>query len=150
MSNLVSGSCFIQEIISLRFGFVFIGLAVAAHTAHSEEGSFAPNPDRLTIQLVSSDTDWQLPYRHNTNVALAPAENSTAIGLRFSNTSRLLLVPVQEKEAVWSIKVGRQITSDSNCPPLSSFLCFESKEELLEITPRRDPVWLVWRKVLPF
>jgi len=34
------------------FGFVFIGLAVVAHTAQTEEGSFAPHLDILTIQLV--------------------------------------------------------------------------------------------------
>jgi hypothetical protein len=41
MSSLVSGSCFIQEAMHLCFGVVFVGLALGAPTAQSEEGSFA-------------------------------------------------------------------------------------------------------------
>jgi hypothetical protein len=150
MSSLIPGSCFIQEAMHMCFGFVFIGLAVAAHTAQSEEGSFAPNRDRLTIKLVSSDTDWLLPYRLNSNVALTRSENSSPAGSGFSNTPRLFLVAEPKKEAVWSINVRRQITSDSNCSPLSSLLCFESKEERLETKPRLDSVWVVWRKSFHF
>jgi hypothetical protein len=29
-------------------------------------------------------------------------------------------------------------------------LCFESKQERLEIKPRRDSVWVVLRKAFPF
>jgi hypothetical protein len=41
MSSLIPGSCFIQQAMHLCFGFVFVGLAVAVHTAQSEEGFFA-------------------------------------------------------------------------------------------------------------
>ena len=133
------------------FGFVFVGLAVAAHTAQSEEGSFAPNPDILTIQLVRSDADWLLPYRLNTNVALTRSEDSAPAGSGFSNTPRLFLVAEPKKEAVWSTNARGQITSDSGRASLSPLLlCFESKQERLEIKPRRDSVWVVLRKAFPF
>src|SRR5450756_114361 len=106
MSSLIPGSCFIQEAMHLCFGFVFVGLALAAHTAHSEEGSFAPNPDILTIQLVRSDADWLLPYRLNTNVALTRSGDSAPAGSGFSNTPRLFLVAEPKKEAVWSTTVS--------------------------------------------
>jgi hypothetical protein len=151
MSSLIPGSCFIQEAMHLCFGFVFVGLALAAHTAHSEEGSFAPNPDILTIQLVRSDADWLLPYRLNTNVALTRSGDSAPAGSGFSNTPRLFLVAEPKKEAVWSTNARRQITSDSGCSSLSPLLlCFESKQERLEIKPRRDSVWVVLRKAFPF
>src|SRR5450759_5087943 len=133
----------------LCLGFVFVGLAVAAHTAQSEEGSFAPNPDILTIQLVRSDADWLLPYpyRLNTNVALTRFEDSAPAGSGFSNTPRLFLVAEPKKEAVWSTNARRQITPDSGCSSLSPLLlCFESKQETL--APNRPlpeepaPQWL--------
>jgi hypothetical protein len=150
MSSLIPGSCFIQELISVRFGFVFIGLAVAAHPAQSKEGSFAPNPDILTIQLVSSETEWRLPYRLNTNVALNSSTDSALTGLGISNTPRLFLVAEPNKEIFWSTIAPKKITSDSDCSSSSPLLCFESKEERLEIKPRRDSVWVVWRKMFPF
>jgi D-alanyl-D-alanine endopeptidase (penicillin-binding protein 7) len=136
MSSLIPGSCFIQEAMHLCFGFVFVGLAVAAHTAQSEEGSFAPNPDILTVQLVRSDADWLLPYRLNTNVALTRSEDSAPAGSGFSNTPRLFLVAEPKKEAVWSTNARGQITSDSGRASLSPLLHNESKEEPLEINPQ--------------
>jgi hypothetical protein len=49
MSSLIPGSCFIQEAIHLCFGFVFVGLAVAAPIAQSEEGPFAVLSHKLKI-----------------------------------------------------------------------------------------------------
>ena len=147
MSSLIPGSCFTQEAMHLCFGFVFVGLAVAAHTAHSEEGSFAPNLDILTIQLVRSDADWLLPYRLNTNVALTRSEDSAPAGSGFSNTLRLFLVAEPKKEAVWSTNARRQITPDSGCSSLSPLLlCFQSKQETLApnrpLTEEPAPQWL--------
>ena len=150
MSSLIPNSCFTQEVMHVCLGVVFVGLAIAAHTAQSEEGSFAHNPDILTTKLVSSDTDWQPSYRLNTNVALNRSEDSAPTGLGFSGTPRLFLVTEPKKEADWSINVQKQIPSGSNCSPLSPILCFDSKEERPEIKPRRDSFWVVWRKALPF
>jgi serine-type D-Ala-D-Ala endopeptidase (penicillin-binding protein 7) len=135
MSNFVSSSYYIQEAIQLFFGFVFVGLAVAAHAAQSEEGSFAPTPDILTTQLVRSDADWLLPYpyRLNTNVALTRSEDSAPAGSGFSNTPRLFLVAEPKKEAVWSTNERGQVTSDSGRASLSPLLRDESKGEPLEI-----------------
>jgi hypothetical protein len=150
MSSLIPGSCFIQEAMHLCFGFVFVGLAVAAHTAQSEEGSFAPNPDILTIQLVRSDADWLLAYRLNTNVALTRSEDSAPAGSGFSNTPRLFLVAEPKKEAVWSTNARRQITPDSGLASLSPLPHDESKGEPPEVNPQRHSVWMIWRKVFHF
>jgi membrane-bound lytic murein transglycosylase D len=133
----------------LCLGFVFVGLAVAAHTAQSEEGSFAPNLEILTTQLVRSDADWLLPYpyRLNTNVALTRSEDSAPAGSGFSNTPRLFLVAEPKEEAVWSTNARGQITSDSVCSSLAPLLlCFKSKEETLALnsplTEEPAPEWL--------
>lgn len=152
MSSLIPVSCFNQTtMLHICLGFVFVGLAVAAHAAQSEEGSFAPNLDILTTQLVRSDADWLLPYRLNTNVALTRSEDSAPAGSGFSNTPRSFLVTKPKEEAIWLTNARRQITSDSDCSSLSPLqLCFESKEERLEIKPRPDSVWVVWRKAFPY
>src|ERR1039458_8938441 len=128
MSGLIPDSCFIQGAMHLCFGFVFVGLAVAAHTAQSEEGSFAPNPDILTVQLVRSDADWLLPYpyRLHTHVALTRSEDPPPAGSGFSNTPRLFLVAEPKKEAVWSTNARGQITSDSGRASLSPLPPHES------------------------
>src|SRR5450759_2697686 len=150
MSSLIPGSCFIQKAIYLCFGFVFVG-GVAAHTAQSKEGSFAPTPDILTTQLVRSDADGLLPNRINTNVALTRSKDSSLSGPRFSNTPQMLIVAEPKNEAVWLTNARRQITSERDCSSLHPLrLCFESKEERLEIKPRHDSVWILWRKALPF
>jgi D-alanyl-D-alanine endopeptidase (penicillin-binding protein 7) len=140
MSNFVPGSYFIQEAMHLCCGFVFVGLAVAANTAQSEEGSFAHTPEMeiLTAHLVRSDADWLLPYscRLNTNVALTRSEDSAPAGAGFSNTSGLFLVAEPKIEAVWSTDALRQITSDSGRASLSPLLRDESKGEPLEINPQ--------------
>jgi D-alanyl-D-alanine endopeptidase (penicillin-binding protein 7) len=135
MSNFVPGSYFIHKAMHLCFGFVFVGLAVAAHTAQSEEGSFAPAPDILTTQLVRSDADWLLPYscRLNTNVALTRSEDSAPAGSGFSITPRLFLVAGPIIEAVWSTNERGQITPDSGRASLSPLLRDEPKGEPLEI-----------------
>ena len=150
MSSLIPDSCFIQEAMHLCLGFVFVGLAFAAHTAQSEEGSFAPSPDILTIQLVRSDADWLLPYRLNMNVALTRSEDSAPAGSGFSNTPRLFLVAEPKKEAVWSTSARRQITSDSGRASLSPLPHDESKGEPPEVNPQRRSVWMIWRKVFHF
>ena len=151
MSSLISTSNLIQEAMQVGLWFVFVSLAVAAHTAQSEEGSFALKKDILSIKPVSSDTHWQPSYRLNTNVALTRSEDSAPAGSGFSNTPRLFLVAEPKKEAVWSTNARRQITPDSGCSSLSPILlCFESKQERLEIKPRRDSVWVVLRKAFPF
>lgn len=149
MFSPISSSCFIQVVmLRICFWFVFAGFTVAAHTARSEEGSFAPDLDVLTIQLVRSDADWLLPYRLNTNVALIRSEEISSVGSEFSNTPRLHLVA--EQKNLWSTSARWQIISNSDHTSLSPLLRFESKEERLEIKPQRNSIYVVWRKALPF
>lgn len=71
-------------------GLLFIGLAVAAHTAHSEEGSFAPGLDILTIQLARADADRLPAYQLDANVAFtrSPVAAPDWLGLTSPPQSR--------------------------------------------------------------
>jgi hypothetical protein len=150
MSSLIHGSYFIQEAMHVCLGFVFVGLAVAANTAQSEESSFTSKPDISKIQLPSSEADWLPSYRLATNIVFSRLENPVPTQLGFNSTPRLFLVPETKKEDDWSINIQKQIPYSSNCSPLSSLLCFDSKEERPDIKPLRDSLWIVWRKVFPF
>jgi len=120
----------------LFFGFVFLGLSLAAHTAQSEEGAFARTPDISTTQLVRYDADWLLPYQLNTNVALPRSENSAPTGSVFSNAPRLFLVADPKNEAVRSSNACGKITSDIDRILLSLLLRDESKGEAQQINPQ--------------
>jgi len=150
MSGLIFGSNIIHEAMHVGLWFLFIGLAVTAHTAQSEEGSFSFKKDISTFSLVNPDTQWQPSYRINTNVALNRSKDASPIGAGASSTPRLLLVAEPKKEDDWSINIQKQIPSSNNCSPLSSLLCFDSKEERPDIKPLRDSFWVVWRKALHF
>jgi hypothetical protein len=150
MSSLISSSNLIQEAMQIDLWFVFVGLAVAAHTAQSEEGSFAIKEETLLIKPVSSDTHWLPSYQLNTNVALNRSKDAVPTGAGFSSTPRLLLVAEPKKEDGWSINIQKQIPSNSDCSPLLSHPCFDSKEERPDIKPQRESFWFVLRKAFHF
>ena len=150
MFSLISGSGFIQAVmLRMCFGLVFIGLAVAAHTAQSEESPFAPELDILTIQPVRVNGDRLLPYRFNANITLTRSEDAAPAGSGFGNTPRLHIVAEPKKEATWSTSSRWQVTPDSDRISLSPVLRFESKGERFEIKPRRHSIWVGWRKAFP-
>lgn len=145
MSGLISG--FIQTtLLRMCFGLVFVGLAVAAHTAWSEESSFAPDLDILTIQPVRANGDL-LPYRFNASITLARLAD--VAGSELGNTPRLHIVAAPQKEIIWSTNSRWQVTPDSDRVSLSPVLRFESKGERVEIKPRRNSIWVGWRKAFP-
>jgi hypothetical protein len=150
MSSLIHGSYFIQMAMHVCLGFVFVGLAVTANSAKSEESSFASKPDISKILRVGSETDWPPSYRLDTNVALSRLENPVPPSIGFNNTPRIFLVTEPKKEAEWSINIQKQIPYGSNCSPMSTLLCFDSIEERPDTKPLRDSLWFVWRKVFPF
>lgn len=150
MSSLIFSSNLMHETMQIGLWFVFVSLAVAAHTAQSKEGSFALKEQILLIKPVSSDTHWLPSYQLNTNVALNRSKDATPTGVGFSSTPRLLLVAEPKKEDGWSINVQKQIPSNSDCSPLSSHPCFDSKEERPDIKPHRDSFWFVLRKAFHF
>jgi serine-type D-Ala-D-Ala endopeptidase (penicillin-binding protein 7) len=135
MSKVVPCSYFIQEAKLLCFGFVFVGLAMAAQTAHSEEGSFAPTPNTLTTGHVLSGADLLLPDRLNMNVAYTCTEESTSNWTGFGGTSRLFLVAEPSEEVNWLTNANRLITFESVLATLSPLLRDESKVEPLVIAP---------------
>ena len=137
MPNLISGFCFIRTTtICMCYGLVFVGLAVAAHTAQSEENFFAPDLDILSVQLAHSDASWRLPYRINTNVVLARPADTSPTGSGFSNTPRFQLIAEPKKEAIWPINANRQQTYDSGRILLPRLLSVEFKGERANITFR--------------
>lgn len=149
MSNFIFDLCFIRAaILRMCFGLVFVGLAVATHTAQSEEISFAPDLNILTIQPVRSVADWLLPQRLNVSVVLTRSDD-TAVGSEFSNMPRLHRVNDLKKETSWSTNARWQVTPDSDRVSLSPVLRFESKGERLEIKPQRHSVQITWRKAFP-
>ena len=148
MFSLTSTSNLKQEAMKVCLWFVFVSLAVAAHTAQSEEGSFALKKD--TIKLVSSDSSWQPSYQLNTSVALNRSKDATPTGVKFSSTPRLLLVAEPKKEDDWSINIQKQIPSNNDCSTLSSLLCIDSKQERADIKTQRNSFWFVLRKAFHF
>lgn len=149
MSGLISGSGFIQTtLLRMCFGLVFVGLAVATHTAWSEESPFAPDLDVLTIQPVRAKGDL-LPYRFNTSITLTHPTDITPAGSGFGNTPRLHIVVEPKKEVAWSVNSHWQVTQGSDRISLSPVLRFESKDERIEVKPRRNSIWVGWRKAFP-
>lgn len=148
MPTLISGS-FQAVMLRMCFGLVFVGLSVAAHTAQSEESSLTPNVDILTIQPMRSGADRLFPYRLNMNIALTSSANAAPVGSVSSNTPQLHIVAEQKKEALWSTSSRWQITPDNERISLSPVLRFESKENRVEIKPRRHSVWVGWHKAFP-
>lgn len=150
MSNFISGSGFIQAaMLRICVGLIFVGLAVAAHTAQSEESPFAPDLDILTIQPVRANNDRLLPYQFNASITLTRSEDIVPAGSGFGNTPRLHIIAEPKKEAIWSVNSRWQVTPDSDRISLSPVLRFESKGERLEIKPRRNSIWVGWRKTFP-
>ncbi|MDO8291826.1 MAG: hypothetical protein Q7T29_03005 [Gallionella sp.] len=147
MFNSISGSCFFQAaMLRMCFGLVFVGLAVAAHTAQSEESSLASDLEILTIQPVRPDADWLRPYRISMSFALTRSMDSAPIGARLSHTPRLHPVANPRKEIAWPTNARWQIARDSGRVSLSPLLRFESAGERIEVKPRRNSFQIVWRK----
>lgn len=146
MSNFISGTRFIQAaMLRMCLGAIFVGLAVAAHKAQSEEGSFTRDVDILTIRPVYSGAELLLPHRLDMNIALARSEDTVA-GSVSSNTLRLRLIAEPKEKAGWPTNARWKITPDGERTSLLPVFRFESKGERIEIKPRRQSIWVVWRK----
>lgn len=148
---LISGSSFIGAVaLRICFGLVLAGLAIAAHKAQSEEGSFIPDLEILTIQPVHSDADWLIAYRLNANLSLNRSANVASTDAGQGNMPRLHLVVAEpKKETIWSTNSRWKFAAGNGRTSLSPSLRFESKGETLEIKPRRHSFWIVWRKAFP-
>ncbi|MGA8863505.1 MAG: hypothetical protein WBM09_07410 [Gallionella sp.] len=154
MSSLISSSNLGHDFMQLALWFVFVGLAVAAHTAQSEEGSFALKKDVSSIKSISLNTHWLPPYRLNTdrlntNVGLNSTKDAASTGAGFGSTPPLLLVAEPKKDD-WSINIQKQIPSNNDCSPLSSRPCFDSIDEGPDNKTQHDSLWLVLRKTFHF
>lgn len=147
MFSSIPGSCYFQAtMLRMCFGLVFVGLAVAAHTAQSEESSLAADLEILTIQPVRPDADWLRPYRISMSFALTHSMDSAPIGAGLSYTPRLHPVANPKKEIAWPTNARWQIARDSGRVSLSHMLRFELAGERIEVKPRRHSFQVVWRK----
>jgi hypothetical protein len=63
MPTLIPSSYFVHDAMQICLWFVFLGLAVATHTAQSDEGEFAMEKNTATNQFAGPDTNWQPSYR---------------------------------------------------------------------------------------
>ena len=149
MSRLIFSSNQKHEIVQAGLWFLFVSLAVAAHTAHSDEGSFAFKKDIVSIKSLSFDTHWLPSYRLNTNVALNRSKDAAPTGTGFGSTPPLLLVTVPKHDD-WSINIQKQIPSSNDCSSLSSRLCFDSIDEGPDNKTQHNSFWLVLRKTFHF
>lgn len=150
MFNSISNSCFFQaNMLRLCFGLIFVGLAVTAHTAQPDEGSFAPNLEILTIQPARSDADWLLPYRISMDIAPTRSMDTAPIWSGLTHTPRLHSIANPKKETAWLTNARWQIAPDNDHVSLSPLLRFESEEERVEIKPRRHSFRVVWCKEFP-
>lgn len=151
MSNLIPGSYLIQDAMQICVWIVFITLAVAAQTAHSEEGAIATGKDTLTPKLINPGIHRQFPYRFNTNVALNRPNDAANSEPGFSSSPRLLNFTEQNREDDWSINIQKQAPSSSDCSKSSTLPCLDSKDDQLkDAKPQQESYWLVLRKVFHF
>jgi hypothetical protein len=150
MSSLTHGSDLLQVAQQFCFWFVVVGLAVSAHTAQSEEVSFAIDKNNSTIKLVSSDTYWKSPYQVNPNITPNPSRDSLPSLTNASNSFKLLRYADTKKEEEWSLNIQMQGPADGNCSPSTSLACLDSKDERPDIKPQHESYWLVLRKAFHF
>ena len=130
MSSLISGSCFIQTAtLRICFGLLFI---IAAHSAQSAKGSFAPDMDILSIQSVRPNADWLYPYQFSARVVLTRSPDSAPVGLDFGTPPQLTSVakPQPETVHVW------QQAYDGDHVSLPRLLLIEFKGEQVNVAFR--------------
>lgn len=150
MSSLTHGSELIQVAQQFCMWIVVLGLAVSAHTAQSEEGSFAVEKNISTNKLVSSDTYWKPSYQINPNITPNRSKDSLPSVAKSSNSFRLPRYADTKNEDDWSLNIQMQGPTNGNCNPSSSFACLDSKDERPDIKPQHESYWLVLRKAFHF
>lgn len=137
MPKLIPDSCCIQAVtLRIYFGLAFVGLAVAAHQVHSEEGSFVAGLDMLTIQPVQSEADFLPPYQYSSNVVLTPSPDTAPIGSGFGSTSTLSSSAKPKQEATWTINSYWQQSHDGGRVSLPRLLHVEFNVEQVKVTLR--------------
>lgn len=140
MSNFVSGQ--IQTtMLRICFLLAFIGWAVAAQ---SEGGLVAPNMEIMIIQPARTTPVWLGSYRFNMHAAFTRSENNSTPIAALSGSS-LQNTVADPKEAG---TINTHLHSTPGSINLSPHLSFESKEDKVEIRPRRHSIWIIWRKAL--
>ncbi len=135
--------------IHLFFGFIFASLAVASHTAQSEEVYWPPAMEVATIQSAISNTDAQHVYRLSAGIAFNRPEIASPFGSEPGNPQGRSNVIDPQKNTAWTANPTWQFSPGGGSVFLSSLLRFESKTDRIEIKPKRHSVWFEWRKSFP-
>lgn len=148
MFSLISGSIRSAP-LRMCFGLVFAVLTVASYKAHSEEGSFSTDLDIFTIQPAHSSSAAPA-YLINLNLALTRTEDTASFGSGFGNTPRLDRAAEPTPETIWPTSARLKNVPDnalySALNSLSAFLRYESKDDRFVIKPRRNSLFVEWRK----
>jgi len=134
-----------MSIYRMFFNVLIAGLAIVAHTAHSEEIPLTHDLDILTIQPVRTEANRLFPYRLKTNVVITRATGTAPAASELSYTPRLHLF-IETKKADRFSDARQQILFETGLASLAPILRFESKGGQVDIKPRRHSVWVVWRK----
>lgn len=139
MSNLISDSRFIQAVaLRMCVGFAFIGSAVTAHAAQSEEGLFAPDLEVLSIQPARSGADWLLPYQFGASVVLArsPDTATAPIGSGFGSAAQSSPAVKPQQATAREINSRWPQTYDGERVALPQLLRVEFKVEQFKVSFR--------------
>lgn len=148
MFSLISDSMR-SATLRLCFGLVFAVLTVASYKAHSEEGSFSTDLDIFSI-LPAHSSAVPPAYRINLNLALTRAEDTASFGSGFGNTPRLDRAAEPTADTIWPTNTRLKNVPDnalnSALNSLSAFLRYESKDDRVVIKPKRNSLFVEWRK----
>ena len=150
MSSLVLGYHHTHDAVQIFIWLLFFGFAIAVHTAHADETTFATEKNTLTTKHISSDIRRQLPYRFNSSLALNNPYNALSSGKEINSKPQLSFF-TEPQEDGWSVNIQKEAPTSSNCSPLSFLKCFNSNDERADDgTPQRESFWFVLRKAFHF
>ena len=133
------------------FELLLLGMAVVANAAEPQNRTFFQNPELPTLQIVQFDSagrERATPYRFILSVVPIPAEDPSSFGPGVGSTSRLPAVIERQKEIAWAVNTNRTGVFASDRASLLPLLRLESKEERLEIRPRRHSLSIEWRMAI--
>jgi hypothetical protein len=133
------------------FVLLFLWMAVAANAAEPENGVFSRNRELPTLQIVQFDSAGQervKPYRLILSVVPIPSADTSSFGPRFGSASQLPAVIERQKEISWVANTNRTDVFGKDRASLLPLLRLESKDERLEIRPRRHSLSIEWRMAI--
>ncbi len=137
-------------------GFILISLWMAlvvnvAHSAEAELNSSFGDHDLLVIQKVQFVADGRTrTTSFRLTLSIVPIRSTdTFLGPVLEGSRHLIPVFEQQKEVPWATSESRMKFIDGSSILLSPLLRLESKDEQIELRPRRHSMAIRWRMVFP-